>query len=414
MLIINKSKQAVQIDRFRILKPLGKGGFGTVYHVKDTQKSKSEYALKLLHNSVNVRRINKQLEVFKILNSSELFLKIYLSKRVSNSFFILFEYADEGNLKEIVNEKPLDESSACGIILELLESLIFLENHSIVHGDIKPENILKKGSKYYLSDWDVIKRGDCVPTLHIQGDDDFSAPEIYKGLEYRASDIYSLGCTLYYLLTAKHIYDFTDATDFSQKMFAHLYKNRVPHANISSKMMYLISRMTDKNHITRANHQEIKEIIFSQNKEFSGVVEEEKADNFTSKFERYLFMAKDGISYAQNIIGLMYEEGTEIDKDLKESFFWYEKSASLGLNKAVFNLALSYKNAKGCKQDYKKAMNLFMKSASQNHARSFYHLADMYENSLGVKKDMKIAYEFYKKAAYNGYKPAYIKLGEIA
>ena len=410
MIIRDKLNKLLQIDNYKVLSQLGKGGFGTVYHVKDISTDR-EYALKLLHNAFNISRIKKQFEILKILNSSDYFLKTYQSKKIVGSFYLLLEFSSNINLEKSVKTEILSESKACSIVSNIVESLRFLQKNEIIHGDVKAENILKKGERYFLIDFDVSKRGLLVKTLHIQGDDDFTAPEIYRGIKTSSSDIYSLGCTLYYMLTSEHIYGFTKESDFSQKMYAHLYAQQIPNSNISKKMFYLISRMTDKDYKKRATVDEIMEIL-NPDFRFLFVAYSDKAkeDRFESKFERYTFMAEDGVSYAQNIVGLMYEEGLEVQKDLGKALKWYRLAAQQGLAKAQFNLALCYKMAKGCEEDYVEAREIFIEATHQEHNRSFYHLADMYEKGLGVEVDMKKAHELYKQSALNGYKPAYKKL----
>ena len=409
MFIRDKNNRLIQIDNYKIISLLGRGGFGSVYHVKNINDG-SQYALKLLHNSLNINRIKTQLEVLKSLNTSKLFLKTYLSKKMMNKFLLVFEYTDELNLEQLVHVDVFSEKEAIGFVSQLLDSLEFLHKNSIIHGDVKAENILLRGKQYYLIDYDTAKVGSEIKTLHILKDDDYTAPEIYRGTEIYSSDIYSLGCSLYYVLTGEHIYGLKTNDDFSKKMFAHLYAKAISHKNISKKMLYLIKRMTDKDYKTRADIQEIRAILKDDVSAKKVQDIEEVKDNFTSEYARYKYMAEDGVVYAQNIFGLLHEEGIGVDKDNLKAFSWYKIAANKGLAKAEFNLALCYKMAKGCKVDYTKSIEFFEKSAKQGHSRSYFHLGDMYEKGLGVDVDMKKSKYYYKESALNGYKAAYDKL----
>lgn len=406
MILRNSSNRPLSIDGYKIISQLGHGGFGTVYKVMD--KKQNTYALKLLHKVNNIYRIQKQLNVLKILNTSNLFLKTYASKKLLDKYYILMEYSPDVNLDKVVKKERFTDKEAKVFLESMVEILKFLHNNKIIHGDIKAENILNKDGKYFLIDYDVVKTSPKVKTLHIQGDDDFSAPEVYKGYQTFASDIYSLGCTLYCLLCGEHIYKLNGKSDFSSKMFAHIYSPPLKHANISPKMFYLIGRMTDKDDTTRITLEEILIVLEDNSRDFM-LTEVKEVVNLTSEFDRYQYMSSDGISYAQNIFGLMYENNKEYTNAVK----WYDLAQKQGLVKAKFNLALCYKYAKGCPKDYEKARQLFEEAAEENHNRSLFYLADIYESGLGVTQNLNQAKVYYKRAAEHGYKPAYQKLKEL-
>ncbi len=405
MIIRDSSKNPIQIDNYRIISQLGKGGFGTVYNVFDTD-DKKEYALKLLYSSYNIDRLLKQFTLLKLLNNSNLFLKTYTTKKVLNHVYIVSELAARKNLdKQIAQNGCMSEKQSLQVLSDMLNALEFLHNNNYIHGDIKAENIVFKKNQYYLIDFDISKKVTHGKVLHILNDDDFCAPEIYHGYQTPASDIYALGCVLYFVLTSKYPYDFTKETSFSAKMFAHLYSNVTFPKEMSSKMKNIIQKMMIKDAKKRATIAELKLLIQKDSIEEVLPVKAPCNYNFKTEKECYQYMAQNGVAYAQNILGLIFEEENDIQNTLK----YYKLAASKGLVKAYFNLGLCYKLGKVVKQDFLKAFEYFLFASDQGHARSYFQIAEIYEKGLGRNKDMVKAKEYYKKARYYGYKPAYTK-----
>jgi serine/threonine protein kinase len=410
MYITNRLKQPVLVDRFKVLETLYKSGSGTIYHVKDIKKSEGHYLLKLFENTLNLQEINQQTELLKELNESILFLKTYMSKRSFNKFYIVFEMHNEDTLADAIAQKLFDETEASAILFELLEGLEYLHYMGVVHGGIKEQTILKHNGRYYLSTWDVGKKDKEQKNIFIDQDNRYTAPELYKEQNIYASDIYALGCILYKMLSGKYIYGLPADANFSQYMFAHFFSSLQAEKNISSKMLYLIGRMTEKDPQLRASIKEIKQIVATQKENYVFDITKSVEDKFQSKFERYKYMAQSGIGYAQNVLALMYEEGKEVKQDLFLAKRHYEEAIALGDSKAHFNLALLYKEGKWCRQDYKKALELLEYDGLQNHPRALYFRAEIYETFFQEKSRALI---YFEKAAYLGYKPAFIKMAKI-
>lgn len=105
---------------------------------------------------------------------------------------------------------------------------------------------------------------------------------------------------------------------------------------------------------------------------------------------------------AQTNLGIMYEKGIGVKRDVKTAEALYLRAANLGYAQAQFDLANLYYNGNGIKQDFKQAGRWYMAAAMSGHLRSQYYLAQMYENGEGVPEDRMNALKWYVKAADGG------------
>jgi TPR repeat protein len=144
---------------------------------------------------------------------------------------------------------------------------------------------------------------------------------------------------------------------------------------------------------------------------YNEAVKEYNKSLYRKVFPQFLWLALDGNFKAQTYLGVMYAKGQWIEKNYKQSVWWYQKAAEQDYAVAQYNLAVKYDTGKGVPQDYKQAVKWYRKAADQDHAKAQYNLALMYRHGKGVLKDYKEAVKWYRKAADQGLAHAQTNLG---
>ena len=107
-----------------------------------------------------------------------------------------------------------------------------------------------------------------------------------------------------------------------------------------------------------------------------------------------------------NSIGVQYEKGDRIDKNLAAAAEYYRQAADRSYPLAQYNLARLYQDGKGVSKSSKTAFSLFYKAASTGHVSSQNQLAVAYALGNGVPKNLVRAYMWFNIAAGNGSKTA--------
>ena len=201
----------VLVNRYRIVKLVGQGGFGAVYRAWDTA----------LHVPVAVKEnldispeAQHQFEREALLLAP---LRHTNLPRVTDHFFLpgqgqylVMDFVEGRNLEELLNERghALDEAEVLPWIGQVCDALDYLHRQTppIIHRDIKPQNIIiDAGDRAMLVDFGISKVYDpsLVTTVGARAVTiGFSPPEQYgMGKTDARSDVYALGATLYTLLT---------------------------------------------------------------------------------------------------------------------------------------------------------------------------------------------------------------------
>src|SRR5262249_24517448 len=113
-------------------------------------------------------------------------------------------------------------------------------------------------------------------------------------------------------------------------------------------------------------------------------------------------LADQGNAAANFNLGLRYENGDGVPKDLGKAAELYQKAADQGYARAQVNLGWLYENGWGVSKALGKAAELYQKAADQGNAAAQNNLGTLYEKGEGVPKDLERARELYQKAADQG------------
>ncbi|EDY17565.1 serine/threonine protein kinase [Chthoniobacter flavus Ellin428] len=205
---------AKKLPQFEILELLGRGGMGVVYKARQIQLDRI-VALKILPPvdalSPNfIARFTREARALAKLNHPNI-VAVHDFGETNGLYFIVMEYVDGANLRQLQQGRKLSPGEALAIIPKICEALQYAHEEGLVHRDIKPENLLidTKG-RVKIADFGLAKMlgrepldmtltvsGMALGTMRYMAPEQLDKPET---VDHRA-DIYSLGVVFYELLT---------------------------------------------------------------------------------------------------------------------------------------------------------------------------------------------------------------------
>src|SRR4051812_14132352 len=195
--------------RYELEELVGKGGMSTVYRAKDRLLERT-VAIKLLHEHYSrdddyVERFRREARAAARLSHPNIVTVIDRGEADGRQF-IVFEYIDGQNLKQLVESKGrLPVRTALELAIEIGRALAFAHENGLVHRDVKPQNVLLGNGDVKVTDFGIARSGDVkqglTQTGTVLGTSDYIAPEQASGQPVsELSDVYSLGVVVYELL----------------------------------------------------------------------------------------------------------------------------------------------------------------------------------------------------------------------
>lgn len=258
---------------------IGRGGFGVVYKVLEINTNEV-YALKTLpteygsENEVNALR--HDIKSAMSVKHENVIRYLYANDGLTNSElppFIIMEYANGGSLSELVGPyKSRNEFIATDSLIDMFKQLIQGMSEiskTIIHRDIKTDNILIDSNVLKISDFGLAKflgEDTRSSTLKGYGSRPYLAPEIWEKNEYSIqSDIYAMGIVFYELATLEKPIQ-PDGANVDAWGNAHLYSSpknpRTINPNLDMSISQVIMRMIVKSRSKRfQTWAEIDEVV---------------------------------------------------------------------------------------------------------------------------------------------------------
>ncbi len=262
----NESVKKFAIPGYEIIERLGKGSMGLVFKAKQTSVDRI-VAVKVLLDSLAqnkefIKRFQREAKIAAKLQHNNIVNAIDAGEVEGHHYFVM-EYVEGATIKdELDKNKVFDEKVALKIVLAVAEAMKHAHERGLIHRDIKPENvILTKDGQVKLADlglarltadekWAMSEAGMAIGTPY------YISPEQVRGqvdVDIRA-DIYSLGATLYHMVTGRVPYPGETPQEVMRKHVdknAHLVPPDHVNTRLSSGLGVVVETMMSKNRDNR-------------------------------------------------------------------------------------------------------------------------------------------------------------------
>lgn len=256
-------------DRYRIIQPLGGGGFGRTFLAEDEDKLKSRCVVKQLAPQVQgTGTLHKAISLFheeaqrlQQLGEHPQIPTLYAYFEQQHYLYLVQQFIQGQSLRQELQEQGnFSEAKIWQLLQELLPVLKFVHANQVIHRDIKPDNIMRRspqdgispypgeqGRNLILIDFGVAKQLSAATLEHkgtsIGSYGYASIEQMKHGLAYPASDLFSLGVTCFSLLTGiqpSHLY-----MEQGYSWVTHWQEN-LPSLPISTKLAQVLDKLLQK------------------------------------------------------------------------------------------------------------------------------------------------------------------------
>src|ERR1700693_1397501 len=214
-----------KLGHFNLIEEIGRGGMGSVFRAFDPTLNR-EVGIKVLREEL---AYNQKFLVYMLQEARSAaaishphIVQIYFVGEDAGQYYIVMELVSGRTLREIIEKDgPLNEERALEITIDVTEALKAAYKNQMIHGDIKPANIMladEVGAK--VLDFGLAKLANVEVTeaAEVWGSPYYISPErVGQRAEDFRSDVYSLGATLFHVLTGRPPFDAESPDELAAK-----------------------------------------------------------------------------------------------------------------------------------------------------------------------------------------------------
>ena len=237
-------------ERYEVLGKIGTGGMADVYKAKD-HKLNRFVAVKVLkpefrEDKTFIRKFRSEAQAAAGLTHPNI-VNVFDVGDDEGVYYIVMELIEGITLKEYIEKKgKLSIKEATSIAIQVSMGLEAAHNHGIVHRDVKPQNIIiSTDGKVKVTDFGIARAASSnTISSNVMGSVHYSSPEqVRGGYSDEKSDIYSLGITLYEMVTGRVPFDGDTTVAIAIK---HLQEEMVPPSVYTENLPYSLEQIIFK------------------------------------------------------------------------------------------------------------------------------------------------------------------------
>lgn len=254
-----KTEPPFRVGVYEVIELIGRGGMGEVYlawHTLLKRKAAIKFIRRAgMQNSQAVETFQREIAAAGKLQHPNI-VTAHDAGQYNSQPFLVMEYLQGQTIKEkIQTDGAVSISQACDIIIQAAEGLAYAHKKGLIHRDVKPANLWSApGGAVKVLDLGlaVFQNETMFQVVHVAGTPDFMSPEQCQAntiIDSR-SDIYSLGCVFFYILTGQTPFEKSKFLTIQEKINAYVF-NEFPaiktiRKDVPARLQKIIEKMTAK------------------------------------------------------------------------------------------------------------------------------------------------------------------------